>query len=258
MSFENVMRIKFTFGFDGNLTLPIHYNHFLQAFIYINVKTQLLQLRYHNEGFRSGNKKFKLFTFSRLSGNFLIEQTKGTISFTSPVKLTVSSIEDALLSSFLDEVMFSGDLYLNGTKLRIDGFEPVIPRLTSTDLQIEMLSPLTVYRTEQRNGKKYTHYFSPWEDGFGQLVASNLIEKYRIFHQDEHLGKPEISVVPMFNDNPKFQKIIRFKATIIKGWMGTFRFQAPMELIEYAYYAGIGAKNSEGFGCFRVFGSGES
>ncbi len=253
-----MLRIKFTFSFDGNLTLPIHYNHYLQAFIYSNVKNQLLQLRYHDEGFHSGNKRFKLFTFSRLSGNFLIDQKNGTISFTSPVKLTISSIEDDLLSSFLEEIIPSRNLYLNGTKLRTDGFEPVNPVLDSTDVQIEMLSPLTVYRTEQNNGKKHTHYFSPWEDGFVQLVASNLIEKYGIFHKDEPIGKPEISVIPMFNDDPKFQKLIRFKDTIIKGWMGTFRLQAPVELIKYAYYAGLGAKNSEGFGCFKVFGSGES
>lgn len=252
-----MLRFKFTFGFDGNLTLPIHYNHHLQSLIYGNVKDQAIQIRYHDSGFQKGNKKFKLFTFSRLSGNFLIDQTKGTIQFTPPVSLIISSVEDAFLSSFLEEAVISKNLYLNGKKIEVESFEPVNPKWFSTDVQIEMLSPITVYRTELTNGKKYTHYFSPWENDFSELVSLNLTEKFKVVNPEKVIEKGLISLIPMFDENLKYQKVIKFKSTIIKGWMGTYRLQGPIEIIKQAYYAGIGTKNSEGFGCFKIFGSGE-
>lgn len=252
-----LLRFKVTFRFDGNLILPIHYNSLLQAFIYSNIKDKSLQTHYHEKGFQAGNKKFKLFTFSRITGNFIIDGAKGIIQFTSPVSLTISSVEDAFLSAFLEEVVVSKNLYLNGKKIEVENFESVIPKWFSTDVQIEMLSPITVYKTEFTGGKKYMRYFSPWENDFGKLVSSNLMEKYNVVNSSKIFGTQCISLTPMFDEDLRFQKVIKFKTTVIKGWMGTFRLQGQIELIKQAYYAGLGAKNSEGFGCFKIFGSGE-
>ena len=47
----NGMRIRFTFGFREKLTLPIHYNQLVQAFIYTNIPDRELQVKYHDRGF---------------------------------------------------------------------------------------------------------------------------------------------------------------------------------------------------------------
>ena len=47
-------------------------------------------------------------------------------------------------------------------------------------------------------------------------------------------------------------KIIRFKGTVIKGWMGTFEVRLPEPYFTLAYEAGLGAKNSQGFGMIQV------
>jgi CRISPR-associated endoribonuclease Cas6 len=252
------MRVKFTFNIKDKLVLPIHYNHLLQAFIYTNLKDKQLQIKYHDDGFSKGNKKFKMFTFSRINGTFMLDKDKGTITFVSPISFTVSSMTDSFLSSLIQDFVLTKDLYLNGTKLVIQSFEPFSPKIESTIAQIEMLSPLTVYHTENVGGKKFTHYYTPWEDEFEQLIAINLVDKYKTLHPDSNYQYSEVSIKPMFYEDMRYQKIIKFKTTVIKGWMGSFLLSAPIDLISQAYFSGIGAKNSEGFGCFKVFGTGET
>lgn len=46
--------------------------------------------------------------------------------------------------------------------------------------------------------------------------------------------------------------MILYKGTVIKAWEGTFRLLGPQELVELAYDTGLGAKNSQGFGCFEL------
>ncbi|MHB8559833.1 MAG: CRISPR-associated endoribonuclease Cas6 [Thermoplasmataceae archaeon] len=251
------MRVKFTFSFERNLILPIHYNHIIQGLIYNHIKDQRLQIRYHEQGFMSGNKRFKLFTFSRIYGNYKIDKEKNNIVFSSPISITVSGIEDVFVSELIQGIISSEDLYINGTKVEVNGFVPIYVNLNKSNIQLEMMSPVTVYRAENRNGKRFTNYVSPHEVGFGELIAHNLIEKFQVLYPSERIEMGKIAIKPMFQDAPQYQKVIRFKDTIIKAWMGSFRLMAPPKILELAYYGGLGAKNSEGFGCFRIFGTGE-
>jgi len=43
-----------------------------------------------------------------------------------------------------------------------------------------------------------------------------------------------------------------YKNFLIKGWMGTFRLQGLKKALKLAYDAGLGSKNSQGFGMFEV------
>ncbi|MCL5804389.1 MAG: CRISPR-associated endoribonuclease Cas6, partial [Candidatus Thermoplasmatota archaeon] len=177
----------------------------MQAFIYTNLKDKQLQIKYHDDGFSKGNKKFKMFTFSRINGTFMLDKDKGTITFVSPISFTVSSMTDSFLSSLIQDFVLTKDLYLNGTKLVIQSFEPFSPKIESTIAQIEMLSPLTVYHTENVGGKKFTHYYTPWEDEFEQLIAINLVDKYKTLHPDSNYQYSEVSIKPMFYEDMRYQ-----------------------------------------------------
>ena len=50
---------------SDNITLPVHYNHLIQAMIYQSLDDALAHWL-HEEGFQCGKRRFKLFTFSRL------------------------------------------------------------------------------------------------------------------------------------------------------------------------------------------------
>ena len=82
---------------DNNpITIPIHYNHLIQSAIYGALDNDFADFL-HDTGFEGGGRRFKLFTFSRLTGAYrlLLKQLKSLISL---VKLVVSSPVDKFAS----------------------------------------------------------------------------------------------------------------------------------------------------------------
>ena len=54
--------------------------------------------------------------------------------------------------------------------------------------------------------------------------------------------------------NKHDEKIVYFKDTFIKCFNGLFTIEADPSIMKLIYYAGIGSKNSEGFGCIKILG----
>jgi len=52
--------------------------------------------------------------------------------------------------------------------------------------------------------------------------------------------------------NREFRATLSGSYTLIKAWLGTYRIQGDSELISLAYDAGLGSKNSQGFGMFEI------
>jgi CRISPR-associated endoribonuclease Cas6 len=48
--------------------------------------------------------------------------------------------------------------------------------------------------------------------------------------------------------HPRAKRLERYKGTWIEGWVGRFLLEGPSELLRLALEAGLGAKNSQGFG----------
>ena len=75
-------------GTEDSVTLPIHHNHFIQSAIY-----QLLDPVYaaflHEKGYTYEKRHFRLFSFSRLLGQYSLEPKVGTITFVGPMELVV-------------------------------------------------------------------------------------------------------------------------------------------------------------------------
>ena len=49
---------------------------------------------------------------------------------------------------------------------------------------------------------------------------------------------------------------MKYRGTIIKGWMGRFVLNGNKKLLKLGYDCGIGAKNSQGFGMVEVTNAG--
>lgn len=124
-----------------------------------------------------------------------------------------------------------------------------VERVTAIDqvvqgksINIRMLSPLTVYSTLVDSGRNYTHYYSPFEPRFQELVHANLVKKYWLIFGKE-VPKEGFSIEPLDIDERNF-KIVRYKGTVIKGWMGNYRLRGNPQLLKVALDAGLGSKNS--------------
>lgn len=249
------MRLVIDFGFEKDLTLPIHHNHILQGFIY-SLLAPTLRKFLHEEGFLYQKRRFKLFTFSRLMGKFNIKEDK--FIFTPPVKLAISSPKHEILQSLAEGILRGEKLRLHGNDVIITSIN-VLPKPVFTErVYAKMLSPITVYSTFLKvdGSKKIYHYYSPRDDEFNELIRKNLEKKYYLVHGKSVAPEAKFKITP-HNVKHYHEKAIIYKKTFIKGWMGTYEITGEPELIQLSYDTGLGAKNSQGFGCWEIWGRNE-
>jgi len=233
--------------------MPLHYNHLIQSFIYSNIDSTLANFL-HEKGFADGKRNFKGFTFSRLlSPRRKVYIKEGKIVFNSPIEIVISSPINQFVESLAETILKKEKLDLSGNEINLESiYVYTLPKIEGK-IKIRMLSPVTVYSTlSKHNGKKKTYYYSPLEMEFSSLVDRNLKKKYRAYYGKIPSGEfNESLVIKPIKVSKNDEKIILYKGTVIKGWMGVFELEGSPELLRLAYEAGIGSKNSQGFGCFE-------
>lgn len=244
------MRLSIEFSFEDRLTLPIHYNHIIQGFIYNNISDKAFRKFLHDEGYKYEKRNFKLFTFSRIFGQFNFNKEDSTITFTSPVKLIVSSVLDDFVNDFASTLIKKDDLFLNKTNIKFSKIEVDKCKIESDSVVISMLSPMVTYSTIEIHGKKKTVYHKPGDGVFSNLVYENLKKKYKSFYGKE-LEDCDFRVKPLWEDRMKLISA-KYRGFIIKGWLGEYQLVGSPEIIKIAYDTGLGSKNAQGFGCFEI------
>ena len=244
------MRLTLEFDSERRLSLPIQYNYTIQGFLYGNITPELGEFL-HNQGFVFEKRSFKMFTFSRLQGRY--EMIGDRIVFYPPVTLTISSPFDRFIQELANTMLQKGDLELAGCKVYVANIK-VLPEVKIEDeIRIKMLSPVVVYSTLQtKEGKKKTYYYSPFETEFTDSLDNNLRNKYEAFFGKAARAR---KLVLETAGRPK-EKIMKYRGTIIKGWMGQFVLNGNKKLLKLGYDCGIGAKNSQGFGMVEVINAG--
>ncbi len=241
---------------EASLTLPIHYNHLVQGMIYKSLDNALAQ-QLHEEGFKYGKRRFKLFTFSRLlSHHRRLDLKEGTISFTGPLFLKVGAMETDILESLAVHLVRFGEVKLNGQTCCFTSVEVEMPVEASKPVLVRTLSPITTYSTLfDATGKKKTYYYNPWEQEFSQKILENLQRKARAYYgEDEKFPPLDGAYIKPVRVSKKNEAIINFKGFWIKGWTGLYELNLPEPYFTLAYNAGLGSKNSQGFGMVEVVG----
>lgn len=242
------MRITVNFLSDAPVFLPFSLNEILQGFIYWNMEECLAE-KIHSKGFLWEKRGFKLFTFSRIAGGY--EKRPGGFAFIPPFSLVISSPKIEILEGLAEHLFKAGQVRLGNSLVYIESVNVHTRPEFQEQALIKMLSPVTTYSTLQtRDGKPKVYYYSPLESEFAELIKKNLIKKYEILNEQDgsHL---ELVIEPV-GIKKQEEKIIPFKGGWVKGWMGKYRLSGSPELIEVGYDAGLGSKNSQGFGCFEL------
>ncbi|MFZ5898199.1 MAG: CRISPR-associated endoribonuclease Cas6, partial [Bacillota bacterium] len=62
------MQLTIHFSAPGPVALPVQYGRLLQGLVYRQMENPVLRSYLHEQGFALGKRRFKLFTFSRLTG----------------------------------------------------------------------------------------------------------------------------------------------------------------------------------------------
>jgi CRISPR-associated endoribonuclease Cas6 len=246
------MRLRIRFRpKNGTLILPINYEEVLQGFLYRSIQNFELADFLHNVGYTKEKRQFKMFTFSRLYGKYRIHRREKIIEFFDEVTWYVSSLLDSLIVDLAQNYLLKADLMLNGQPIYIE--EAVVKQLEiaeKSSYQIRMLSPLTVYSTyDNRFGEKRTHFFSPFDLVFSDMIEKNFYNKYQAYYQEQPTERVIIKPIKV---TEKEKVITKFKDFRINAWNGTYEIQAPPSYLKFMYDSGIGAKNSQGFGMFKI------
>lgn len=237
----------------GNF-IPLNYQYAASALIYkilSNSESDFAEWL-HQNGFRDAKRRFKLFTFSRLSvprysieGSFLkilSDTIEWYISF-----LPERSTQEFVQGLFKEQIFELGDRHAR-IRFRVQGVEMLPSPIFKESMEFETLSPACIVRQENDGSEKY---ISPDHPDAAGVVKLNLLNKYRAFYGHDFpisdfpfvlttLNKPRSSLITIKEGTPQESKI--------RGFMCKFSLTAPVELMKIIYETGLGSKNSQGFG----------
>lgn len=243
------MQLVLKFKCD-RLELPIHYNHIIQGFIYSNLSNKDFREFLHEEGFKENNRRFKLFTFSKLIGRYEIDKLKKTITFLDSFNLVVCSIVDDFINDLAKTCLLSENLHLNNQKISLIGIDTSQIISIEPSVKVATLSPIVTYSTVNIEGRKRTIYHSPEDAIFQKHIKENLIKKANAI--GESLDSNTNFEINILDEGKLKESPTYFKDIYIKGYSGVFEIKGNTRLINLALNCGIGAKNSQGFGCLEL------
>jgi len=243
------MQLTIFFTAPGPVSIPVQYGHLLQGLIYRQMDNPALRSFLHEHGFALEKRRFKLFTFSRLMAEEVTyERSSSRLLLTPPLRLMICSPVPFILQELGTGFLREGQVRLGAAHLEVKEMATAAPKVKQGFIRVQMLSPVVVYSTLAGvDGRHYTYYYSPFETRFIELVANNLAKKHLLVY-----GRP-VSL-DGFDIRParvgdRDLKVTYYKETVVKGWMGQYELRGDPDLLQVALDAGLGAKNSQGYGC---------
>lgn len=242
------MQLSIFFSAPEPVAIPVQYGHLLQGLIYRQMDNPVLRSYLHEHGFTLEKRRFKLFTFSRLMGQAVTyDSTSKRLVFIPPLRLVICSPISFILQELGTGFLRQARVRLGDVFLEVKEMATIAPKATGQTIRVRMLSPLVVYSTLPGDGRKYTYYYSPFEPRFTELVARNLAKKHILVY-GRQASTNGFAIRPV-RVGDRDLKVTYYKDTVIKGWMGEYELSGDPGLLQLALDAGLGAKNSQGYGC---------
>ncbi len=254
------MRILVYLISEKNITIRQSYNNILQGLIY-QFLDKMDANWLHDNGFESGSRKFKLFTFSGIREKGKVNRRAKTFEFSNKISFYLSSPVDWIMTQFASNIIRARDLNFGGNTVSVESISVMKNQAIDNDsITIWALTPIEVHSTLIKpDGKKLTYYYNPFESDFGRLINDNLIKKWEAFYKKEAHGS--ISIKPLYSGS-RNERIRYFvnngRKTVIKGWVGKYELSGNRALLEFSLDAGLGSRSSQGFGFIKLVNHSEN
>lgn len=267
------MRLKLTLTVDRRFNiLPINYQYLISSWIYqtIHAGNSDFSRWLHRQGYSYENKRFKLFTFSKLFIQPKWKQEEDRLQILSgKAALQLSFYVDKAVEHFIiglfQNLHFSLGDRRSEARFQVLTIERLPDPAFGNGAVLDCLSPLCLSRSNQERGQP--EYLAPDYPDYPQYFFDNLLYKYLAAGQSsppaggageggidslreragaqhpltlEILSEPRSSLITMKADKPQ--------ETRVRGYSFRFKITAPPELIGFGYHAGFVEKNSLGFG----------
>lgn len=258
------MRIRLVLTVTGTeRILPINYQYEISACIYriLHYGNAEFASWLHNNGYRAGQKAFKLFTFSNIHAERYKVFKDRFMILSDEVSLVLTFKVDEAVRHFISGLFarqrFSiGDNH-SKVEFEVKTVETLAPPVFTENMTFQALSHLCVTKPVEKNGKLKAWYLPPDHPEYEERFFINLVNRYKAVHEDingqfddinqyrlELLGKPKSGLIKI--------KAGTRDETRIRGYRFSFACTAPVELLKFGYEAGFAEKGSLGFGCVGV------
>ena len=249
-----------------NQRISFNYQYSLSAAIYkiIERADETYANFLHEDGYGTGGKSFKFFTFSDLQTPF-INQGKCMQMTTDHASLKISfhvpdAAENFIKGLFLNQQLDIADSVEKASFIVGQVIAEKIPAFTdSKEIELQPISPIVVGRHNERGNYDYV---SPEDGDFSSLILNNLISKYAACYNAEEQElqalSESVTIRPHFLKHPPRSRLIAIKngtpaATRIRGFdKFRLRIKGPEKMIALALNAGIGMHNAMGMGCVEI------
>lgn len=229
----------------NKLTIPLAYRYQVMSMLYKTMRIdELYSTLLHDVGFQNGRRTYRMFCFGELSGESTIYREEKKITFPASVFLEVRTTDEQLEELWMKAFQPGLTLNLFGQTLILKDVIEQQERIKRISCRIEMLSPMLAYQTM---GKK-TKYYNPLEPEFTQIIANNFVRKYEALTGE---FVPAIQIIPE-SIGIGDKTVALFQKTYLTAWGGQYLLKGKPEHLSFLYDAGLGGKNAQGFGMFRV------
>lgn len=219
-----------------------HYNYYLQSLFYKTLPPKVRK-SLHDIGVEEGPRRFKMFTFSRLYGDY---RREGELLFYKDfVYFAFSSAIDEVIRHVYEYLQESPEFTIDKARFVVDkvlvkGFDK---ELAKKGL-FYTLSPVVVTKKSGERSK----YLFPHQLEYDYLIRLNAERKVLAFTGKVYKTKLDVRVEEWR------RAVVRYKRTRVEGVTGKFKLSGPLTMLKVIYDAGLGVKNSQGFGMLEFEG----
>ncbi len=239
------MQLTISHDLSENLELPLNYHHMLQGIIYRSLSEMPEYSRFvHDKGYDFMDRQYRMFVYGLLQGKYEIRDKR--IIFKEHISFQVRSPEVSFVRLLKDSIKKNGISYFDK---KYDKVNLLLENnvIKEDCITIQMQSPICVYSTDADSGK--THFYSPDEEEFYDAINDNFIRKYSAYMGIE--PQTVLSIKPL-KVTHRDKMVTRYKGIYLSGWKGIYELYGDTEHLNFLYNAGLGSKNSQGFGLFEV------
>lgn len=238
--------------------LPLNYQYELSSFIYSTFARADAQYCnwLHANGFVTEQKQFRLFSFSNLIlPNFKTENDRLHIN-SHKCGLIISFLPEKSTSEFIRglfmELQFSIGDQQSKVAFMVKEIELLAEPDFTTQCEFVTLSPVCITRKDPESNRII--YESPESHYACNALLMNLKNKYKAFYGDDYMGDNTLEIKLLSQPRSKLIAIKTNTAqqTRVKGYNFSFNIKANPALLHIMYEAGLGEKNSMGFGAIET------
>lgn len=244
------MRLKILLETTNDVSIPWSYRSDLTRLVYrlVGLSNKEYASWLHDDGYEKNGKVYRLFVYSDLRFS-PIETSSAGLKSKGCIVWELASPDERFTKAIVDGIRLQeGKLNLFGSTLVVlDTLSVQMPR-TKDNPVFHTISPVVVSTQENGRGSTPT-YLSPEDQRFTQALERNIISKWEAYTRKPietdkfgvRLWEPKSKLISTFNIN-------------VRAWNLKLQMWGSDELTRFAYDAGLGERNSQGFGMIELEG----